>query len=326
MSKKAKKPEKESDRSEPVDPIEDLRRIKEFEVFKKFVLKTITTLSKRAAEGDEKFFSLFVNALLFAITQLDEATNVQFDLARRIARRSPFWPTLISTSPIFSKHASDRIKRLELGKERHGSLDIGRTLRTASIPRKIATWLILLTDRLRGFAKAVEKQCYYKSCLEELSLVDTKEAKSLTVSIEYQLNESYEQGADHIKHANEVMAQLTSLLKIDNTLSTVTDLSPFAGRALTFAALTEKTVKTWADFGLDIILTLTEDHPENNPVLRDIGIYRKEVYYRKDTSTEVERQERKRKANAAGTEESNIKDGIMTRITEGYRKVITQGM
>ena len=70
--------------------------------------------------------------------------------------------------------------------------------------------------------------------------------------------------------------------------------------------LTKRTAKKWFNVGWDALMEATEGHPERDPELRPLGIYRARhsVY------------EGAQKKETPGTVEANIRDGIKARLLE----------
>jgi len=83
---------------------------------------------------------------------------------------------------------------------------------------------------------------------------------------------------------------------------------------------------SWLALAKKILRELTNETPEQNDVLRALGIYREDVYYRKlmrQGKTREEIKKIKARRSAAGTEAKNIRDGIFTRLDQAFDAIVS---
>ena len=305
------------------DPIEALRFFETVKLSEEFIDKLVTILSKHAATGNHEFFGLLLRLALSSTMSISKLTQKNIVTAREVARRAPFWPTLITQSPHFVIDPPDLAKQLELGVEANTPINIKKAFRETNIARQIAACLLFSTTSLRDFAESTVMVEQLRKMFQCLADAESENVKMLRESIDANLIRQQAHTMRSYDSAIGMLSMLNSLMNSSRKLGSK-EFSYFSEKAFQLPKRSKRATREWAGLGKEIILTLTDDHPENNVVLRELGAYRKDAYYRKDTTSRTFL-DRKIGAKAKRTEESNIRDGIFTRILAAYRVVLNDG-
>jgi len=319
-SSRSKKSPNIGDGDDAISQFEAAANLRSIQAFQN---QWIARLAAQAADGESRSFALLLDLSISSVLAIKNLTQQNLAAAREVARTSVIWPTLISQSPKLYEEPPDLVKQLELGKNAKVPLNLKKTFREATIPRKIAVFLILYTENLRLFAKLCFEQLQMQEILQDLLDAKAENAETLISLTKSQIRRHDEDKRERVKSSNEMLAQVASIIGISHALHHE-QFRSFPAEACTLPHLTAKTYCKWADFGKNVILTLTNNHPEQNVVLRPLGEYRKDAYYRKDTNNFSEFVKRKKNAKAKNTEETNISDGIFTRIREAYHVVLNE--
>jgi hypothetical protein len=202
-------------------------------------------------------------------------------------------------------------------------MDLKRAFRETTPARMLAISLIFLTDHLRMLGDSLTTKIIMESRIPELHKVKTKEAKAVAEQTEMVIKRYGEMAQSSLQNVRSRLEDLCATLEISKEL-TGDLLSPLSLEARRLPPLKKQALKHWSDFGSKIIMMLTDNRPQDNPVLMAVGEYRRDVYYRKDTPVS-EIPKRKMTAHAKATEGTNIRDGIFQRIRGAYLAVIKEG-
>lgn len=300
-----------------------LQATENFEAAEESQIQLIDALSTRAATGDAVSFNLLVKLAVGATSAVNDLTKSNFETAREVARRSVFWPTLIAQSRHILPIEKDIVKRLELGRVVPISVNLERAFKTKNDSRQIAIYLLFLTDDLRTFSKNLERKLFLDGVAQKAGMASSDDEKSLISLSEAQLPRIIAIVNENWSSAISNLNGLACFLKIQPEMRKQ-KLEAFAKEAYALPVLEKSTITAWVKFGKQVIDFLTDERPQDNKVLRKIGDYRRDAYYRKDAPTGTKFLERKKIAKAKQTEVSNIRDGIFTRIGEAYKKVLKE--
>ncbi len=283
----------------------------------------VNELHTDASEGSLESFSHLVRLATYAVKKIEELTHADFSDASGVARSCSTWPVLLGHNVSMSSEQRQLLKRLKLDTAGGSPFKKQKNLSDSPVTRKIAFFLLSLTERLRirhQILSGIQALTIIKKRILAMEIGDgTKIAAQIGVNVAKELDR--ENGGQHtVSHA---FAKLASAIEIpiaiapdglDDLLETAHNLPP----------LRHGTKDKWFGFGKLILLRITEDRPEKNPVLWKIGQYRKDVYYRKDVSNRHDFEKRKATAKAKATEDANIRDGIFQRIKSAYAVVMKE--
>ena len=286
----------------------------------------IHTLFFSAAKGDTKPFELLLHFATQATFLLRTLTLINSTAARQIARRRKHWPTLLSPSLKDDLYEKSVLKNLNLGADYKGSIDLRRAYREETDSKTIALLLLRLSQHFRDFCETIAESAQIKT------MTAGKFSNPQRKTMDYGIPSYTENRVLHEKGHRELFLFRASVERLAVFLGlpveTVKFETSILARAGSLPPLTSSTKKKWVAFGKEILLALTNQEPESNPLLRKIGQYRqytyhwKEVLKRTGEKNRVEFEKIKKTAKAKATEESSIRDGIFTRISQAFSAVM----
>ena len=286
----------------------------------------IHSLFFAAMKGDTKSFELLLHFATQATFLVKAFTLVNPTTASQVARHRKHWPTLINPSLKDDFYGKPALKDLELGADYNGAVDLRRTYLEENDSKTIALLLLQLSQLFRAFCETVALAAYRKTMTPEDSSNPQQRSKDNGIPSFAENRVLHEEGHRELFLFRASVERLAAFLAIPfETINFKTSILAHAG---SLPPLTSSTKKKWVAFGREILLAMTNQEPEKNPVLRKIGLYRQYTYHWKEVvkrtaeKSRAEFEKIKKTARAKATEESNIRDGIFTRIGEALPAVM----
>jgi len=272
---------------------------------------TLETVIDKAREGDSVSVDLLVALAFQAILGLMITKVKHLTAVNDVAKKWPFWPVLI-LEPI-----SDHIKSL---KEQLSGLELGAHIldlkkETTNPKRVIASSLLLEINRTRQFYEHVHEMSEYE-----------KNSESDSASFEKQMS------AYHLRYEklNKYNRDFNSGLRIFRK-SFEPIREQFSNDSVGLPELSAETCGAWFDVAWKLLLYLTDECPEDNEMLAEIGSAGKTKYDRasrkgmektsgfKDGRRPSSKKSTRGEISCAATIKSNVRYEIMRNLKNSFK-------
>ena len=204
----------------------------------------------KSAKGDSDSFKLLLIVAMQAIAGIWIAKEKQFDMVNDVAKVSLGWPIIwLAKNQTQEVLVNNQISELELGAD--VKLELPLTLQGNEPRRKIASYLHSLVNTMRLSGEALTQM-----------LTDERKPDA---------DFDFSKRPQHIDRATKSMYDmLIDLLNIEH--------KPFEAfrdklrkDSVSLPKLSDGTVSEWFDVAWDLLLKVTDGHPEENDVLAKIG-------------------------------------------------------
>ena len=294
-------------------------------------------LAKKAHKGDEAAFRCLVAIVAHSVNTVRALTTLAPQLARKIAMDSTEWPVNITNSADFPENLDALREKLNIG----ANYPLGFNFRvrldykSKYKRREITIFLILVIKAIRAFEKkkleTVEMILATRTLRADLQQSALSEEKRRELKVFERAGTALANRTHkEILALGETVAQhitsLSSLLGIGDLSRSKEDAVRKALELVSgMPVLSTSTIDEWFKPMKEFILVLTDGAPERNPVLKKIGEYQADSYFRKGKSA-AQALEAKKKAQQEGkvkrTVESNIRGGIFTKLKDQLRSLV----
>jgi hypothetical protein len=283
----------------------------------------LDSLYRSAAKGNSTSLLRLLRLANTTIQHIDELTKSNFLAVHEIAKTQKDWPALIMPNPTSYKQIKLHLMKLGVGTIISSGPDLNRAVRELKLPKLIALRLVELIDISRNLCMHMMSHKLAESAIETASKSTSPKAKPLVDFNKEICRRLTSKEFQCMEKIQTIMKDLDSTINVScnssaDLLSTL--VSRTIVQTLNLEPLTHEDLDDWFAIGKQIIMSLTNQHPEKNSMLRQFGAYRKDAYYRKDTNPGQEFEKRRKSAKA--TEEANIRDGIFQRIKSGFEAIM----
>lgn len=231
-------------------------------------------LAQGAVRGSSSSIAALAGTAVRSTELLNKLAKGQPELFRPLASTALSWPVVMAPTKSDSKKCLLFLKWLTVATDRSGPIDRPRLFRTHTLAREFAREFVLFIETVRN-EQAISKS--FSDYIEKTSGSRSPEGRDIPQASNTQLSE--------LTNNADFLARCSSLPPLSNA---------------------KTDVDAWMEVIRYLLLKLTNNHPERDATLRELGQYR-----RKHTET-----------GGKGSEASDIRDGIFTRMSEAVAVIV----